>query len=103
MTPLWGEENLTAAMKTHRKKLRPRNSFVFHHQRPKNILRVELNDAGVLILAARDNFSDQDKAFFIRRLAAEGFIDDESKPLADCTGTEPEIQWELQQREVFSN
>jgi hypothetical protein len=87
-------------MKAHRKKLPSGHSFVFKHQRPKNVLCVRLNDAGVVIPAKRDNFSDRDKAFFVRHLAAEGFIDDEFKPLAECNEAEPEIRWKVQKPRV---
>lgn len=41
---------------------------------PENLLLIENNEGGVVIRAARDNFSERGKACFIRYLAAEGFI-----------------------------
>jgi hypothetical protein len=52
-----------------------------------NLVLVENNDDGVVIRAARDNFSERRKSFFIHRLAAEGYIPDVyqwfSNPTAD--------------------
>ena len=85
-----------AEMKAHRKKAPAHRSFVFHHQSPKNVLRVLHDDSRVLILAARDNFSDRDKAFFIRHLIAEGFIDDETNPAQASQVTETSVQWQVE-------
>ena len=41
-----------------------------------NHLLIENNEGGVVIRAARDNLSDKRKTYFIRHLAAEGFIPD---------------------------
>jgi hypothetical protein len=41
-----------------------------------NHVRIENGAGGVVISATRDNFSDKRKTFFIRHLAAEGFIPD---------------------------
>jgi len=41
-----------------------------------NLILVENCPNGVVIHATRDNFSEPRKAFFIRELAAEGFIPD---------------------------
>jgi len=46
-------------------------------QNPDNLILIENNDDGVVIRAARDNFSERGKVFFIRYLAAEGYISDE--------------------------
>jgi hypothetical protein len=43
-------------------------------QRPENLIQVENADGNVIIRATRDNFSERRKAFFIRYLAAEGYI-----------------------------
>ncbi len=48
--------------------------FEFLQRRPENILRVENHETGVRIRATRDNFSERDKAYFVRYLADEGFI-----------------------------
>jgi hypothetical protein len=50
--------------------------YEFYHNEPYNLLLVEQNENGVLIRAAWDNFSDRRKAFFIKEIAAEGFIPD---------------------------
>src|SRR3954470_18010644 len=46
-------------------------------QNPENLILVENTEDGVIIRAARDNFSKQRKLLFIRYLAAEGYILDE--------------------------
>jgi hypothetical protein len=52
-----------------------------------NHVLIENSAGGVVISATRDNFSDQRKTFFIRHLAAEGYIPDRyewfSEPSAD--------------------
>lgn len=51
--------------------------FEFYFPDLDNLILVEnLEDGGVIIRATRDVFSQQRKAFFIRQLAAEGFIPD---------------------------
>jgi hypothetical protein len=42
-----------------------------------NLILVEISSDGVIIRAARDNFSERRRRNFIRHLAAEGFIPDE--------------------------
>jgi hypothetical protein len=44
--------------------------------RPANLLSVENQGHAVVIRATQNNFSAREKAFFIRYLAAEGFIPD---------------------------
>lgn len=57
-------------------KVAPRK-FEFYFPELDNLILVEnLEDGGVRIRATQDNFSDQRKSFFIRQLAAEGFIPD---------------------------
>jgi hypothetical protein len=66
-------------MKAHRKSEGPASAsqtFEFVHQRPDNVLRVENHETGVRIRATRGGFSARDKEFFVRHLAAEGFIPD---------------------------
>jgi len=41
-----------------------------------NLVLVENRPDGVVIRATRDNFTESRKAFFVRELAAEGFIPD---------------------------
>jgi hypothetical protein len=50
--------------------------YEFYHNEPYNLILVEQNENGVIIRAAWDNFSDRRKAFFIKEIAAEGFIPD---------------------------
>ncbi len=50
--------------------------YEFYHDQPYNLLLVEQNDDGVVIRAAWDNFSERRKTFFIKQIAAEGFIPD---------------------------
>ncbi len=55
--------------------LEPR-SAEFSFARLDTLVRVELSDESVTIRATRDTFSPRRKDFFIRELAAEGFIPD---------------------------
>ncbi len=50
--------------------------YEFCNNEPYNLILVEQKEDGVLIRAAWDNFSDRRKAFFIKQIAAEGFIPD---------------------------
>lgn len=50
--------------------------YEFCNNEPYNLILVEQSENGVLIRAAWDNFSDRRKAFFIKEIAAEGFIPD---------------------------
>ena len=51
-----------------------------------NLILVENQEGGVLIRAARQNFSERRKALFIRELAAEGFIPDHYQYFSDTDG-----------------
>jgi hypothetical protein len=42
--------------------------------RPENVVVIENHASSVLIRLAKDNFSSRQKSFFIRYLAAEGYI-----------------------------
>ena len=53
----------------------PARSILLHHN-PDNLLLIENVAGNVIIHAVRDNFSPRRKAFFIRHLAAEGYIPD---------------------------
>jgi len=59
-----------------------RAGVIFPEQRklssanPENLLVIENRPDNVIIRAARNNFSPQQKAYFIRYLAAEGYIPD---------------------------
>ena len=64
-------------MKTHRKSEGPASApqtFEFVHRHPDCVLKVENHETGVRICATRPGFSARDKEFFVRHLAAEGFI-----------------------------
>ncbi len=50
--------------------------YEFCNNEPYNLILVEQKEDGVVIRAAWDNFSDRRKAFFIKEIAAEGFIPD---------------------------
>jgi len=58
----------------------------FYHAFPDNLILVENQEDGVLIRAARDNFSERRKALLIRELAAEGFIPDQYQFFTDTDG-----------------
>jgi hypothetical protein len=61
---------------------------------PENFLLIENHAQEVLIRAARDNFSSQQKLFFIRYLAAEGYIPENYQSLASCQSElESRIKW----------
>lgn len=83
-------------MKANQKPRRPRSSpqvFEFLHRRPENALRVENHETGVRIRATRDNFSDRDKAYFVRYLSDEGFISDRYRwSLGACS----DIEWHIE-------
>ena len=51
-----------------------------------NHLLIETGAAGVVIRATRDNFSARRKTFFIRHLAAEGYIPDQYEWFAESSG-----------------
>ena len=59
--------------------LPPRSVLRYH--KPENLLVIENVGGGVIIRATRDNFSARRKAFFIRHLAAEGYIPDRFEKL----------------------
>jgi hypothetical protein len=52
---------------------------------PENLILVENNEDGVIIRAARDNFTERRKILFIRYLAAEGYICDEFQNFGKST------------------
>jgi len=54
-----------------------RRRFEFHFPNLDNDLLLEVCDEDVTIRAARDNFSDRRKDFFVRELAAEGYVADD--------------------------
>ena len=67
----------------------------FHSSSPENYLLVENDaDGGVVIRAAVNNYSEERKALFIRKLASEGFIPDRFQS-AENTGESklPGVRW----------
>lgn len=61
--------------------------------RPENLLLIENQAESVVIRAARDNFSPRRKAFFIRYLAAEGYIPASYQFLPGEAGFGPGPTW----------
>ncbi|MDB6068466.1 MAG: hypothetical protein JWR26_4674 [Pedosphaera sp.] len=57
--------------------------YEFSSQQPENYILVESCEDGVVIRAARKNFSNERKSMFIRELAAEGFIPDQFQWFSD--------------------
>ena len=51
-----------------------------------NHVLIENSAGGVVISATRDNFSDKRKTFFIRHLAAEGYIPDRYEWFSEPAG-----------------
>lgn len=60
---------------------------------PDNLILVENEEDGVLIRAARGNFSERRKAFFIHELAAEGFIPDHYQFFTNSDGGIFGVRW----------
>jgi hypothetical protein len=90
------ERDQKAKMKARKKKIQPAHSFVFNQEFPQNVLRLQHDEVGVIITATRDNFSDRDKAFFVRHLAAEGFLDDEAGSSSESIRFEANLRWEIE-------
>ena len=62
--------------------------------RPENLLLIENHANEVVIRAARDNFSSRQKSFFIRYLAAEGYIPEKYQSVVSSqSGVEPRVKW----------
>jgi hypothetical protein len=61
-------------------------SFEFYFDRLDTLVLVETRDETVVIRATRDTFSERRKEFFIRELAAEGFIPDECRWFSPAGG-----------------
>ncbi|MDB6123136.1 MAG: hypothetical protein JWQ71_2129 [Pedosphaera sp.] len=55
----------------------------FHQKNPENFILVENNKNRAMIRAAFDNFSEARKVYFIKELAAEGFIPDHYQWFSD--------------------
>jgi hypothetical protein len=62
-------------------------------QKPENRILVQNSESCVVIRAARDNFSEREMAWFIRYLAAEGFISDEFEDFQTFDWTGTSITW----------
>jgi hypothetical protein len=58
-----------------------------------NLVLVENGPEGVVIRAARDNFSERRKSFFIHQLAAEGYIPDVYQWFSDPTDNPHGLRW----------
>src|SRR5947207_4035733 len=56
----------------------------FSSAHPENLLVIENRPGAVIIQTARDNFSPRQKVYFIRYLAAEGFIPEHYQWFADA-------------------
>jgi hypothetical protein len=70
------------------------NSIEFYHHQPKNLLRIERDADGLVVRAACNNFSEKRKSFFIRELAAEGFIPDHYRWSSESdAGGLPGVRW----------
>lgn len=63
--------------------------FEFYFPAMDTLLQVEEKEDAVVIRATRNTFSERRKAFFIRELAAEGFIPDSYRWLA--SGESPSV------------
>ena len=84
------------SMNANQRPRRPRSSagvFEFLHRRPENVLRVENHETGVRVRATRDNFSERDRAYFVRYLGDEGFIPERYRwSLGACS----DIEWHIE-------
>jgi len=87
-------------MNAHRKSKGPASAsqtFKFVHRRPDCVLKVENHETGVRICATRGSFSARDKEFFVRHLAAEGFIPDRYRWFSgDCEEPSSGIDWHVE-------
>jgi hypothetical protein len=68
--------------------------FEFYFQDVDTLVQVEDGDETVVIRATRHSFSERRKAFFIRQLAAEGFIPHSCQWLsAQAAPSSPGVRW----------
>ena len=66
----------------------------FHFVKFDSLVRVETRGGKVLVKTSRNNFSERQKAFFIRHLAAEGFIPDEYQAFSEKSSSHfPNLRW----------
>ena len=68
--------------------------FEFYFRDLDNLILVESSEGGVLIRTTRNNVPERRRQFFVRELAAEGYIPDRYQWLAEagCDGLEP-VRW----------
>ena len=68
--------------------------FEFYFRDLDNLILVESSEEGVLIRTTRHNVPERRRQFFVRELAAEGYIPDRYQWLAGagCDGLEP-VRW----------
>lgn len=84
-------------------KATPCERLEFSMPRRDNLLLVENHGDRVVIKATRDNLSLRDKSFFIRYLAAEGYIPEAHRRFADSEFEgPPPVTW-LSERAGFSD
>ncbi|HWD17754.1 MAG TPA: hypothetical protein VHB20_00625 [Verrucomicrobiae bacterium] len=70
--------------------------FEFYFANLDNHVLVERRDDEVVIRAARNNFSERRKSYFVRELAAEGHIPDSAAwPSPAPANGKPAIRWEI--------
>ena len=67
--------------------------FEFYIRDLDNLVLVENSPEGVVIRAARNNFSERRKSFFIRQLAAEGYIPDIYQWFSDPADNAHGLTW----------
>ena len=67
--------------------------FEFYVPDLDNMVLVEDGPEGVVIRAARNNFSERRKSFFIHELAAEGYIPDIYQWFSDPAGNPYGLRW----------
>ena len=68
--------------------------FEFYFPDVDTLVQVEDSEEAVVIRATRNSFSERRKRFFLRELAAEGFIADSYRWLASGeTSSVPGIRW----------
>jgi len=68
----------------------------FHVREPENLIIVENRGDSVFIRASEDNFSTRRKLFFIRHLAAEGYIPSRFERIAFAEVEDsPDLVWRV--------
>ena len=70
-------------------------AFDFYFARFDTLVRVEEVDGAVTIRATRDTFSEERKRYFIRELAAEGFIADEFRWHTGASALLRRVDWRI--------